>query len=228
MNRDRGQPRKHPRTHEGWQSARPKGRLRAGPDRRSGARAGDCAGRGALRHQGAHPLRRTRCPAQCRARRQAEAAQHKDWDPNAQAAGQAGTPPPKPATSAGGVAAAPPAAAPVAARRPRRPRSRRRLPLRRQLPAATASAPKAVDGPPMYLLRAGRRLHAGLNDAEAAACSPRHAGLQRQGLRARASGDRTVFRVRMGPFDERAAADALQAQVQAATGMEAAVVRTQR
>ena len=43
----------------------------------------------------------------------------------------------------------------------------------------------------------------------------------------RNAGDRTVFRVRIGPFDERAGADALQAQVQAA-GLEAAVVRTQR
>ena len=43
----------------------------------------------------------------------------------------------------------------------------------------------------------------------------------------RVSGERSVFRVRIGPFDASEEAEALKAQVSAA-GMEAAVVRAQR
>ena len=150
-----------------------------------------------------------------------EAVQHKDWNPNAKLPG-AGTPPPKPATSASGVVAAPPAAAPAAsaaapvAVKPPAAASA-------AAPAAQASATKA-DATHVYFVQAGAFTQA--NDAE-----QQRARLAMQGFNAkvyeRASGDRSVFRVRIGPFDERAAADALQAQVQAA-GLEAAVVRTQR
>jgi cell division protein FtsN len=90
-------------------------------------------------------------------------------------------------------------------------------------PAASAAAPAASAY--VYFVQAGAFTSA--NDAE-----QQRARLAMQGFNAkvyeRASADgKTVFRVRIGPFDEKAGADALLAQVQGA-GLEAAVVRAQR
>jgi len=153
-----------------------------------------------------------------------EAAQHKDWNPNAKLPG-AGTPPPKPATSASGVVAAPPSApAPTAAASAVAPATAKPQPVASSPAPAAASAAKAADAGYVFFVQAGAFTQA--NDAE-----QQRARLAMQGFNAkvyeRASGDRSVFRVRIGPFDERSAADALLAQVQAA-GLEAAVVRTQR
>jgi cell division protein FtsN len=151
-----------------------------------------------------------------------EALQHKDWNPNANLPG-AGKPPTKPAAVASGVVAPPPATAGASAAIP--------VPAAVK-PAASAPAPAAVaasaakpaDAGFVFFVQAGAFTTAA--DAE-----QQRARLAMQGFNAkvyeRASGDRTVFRVRIGPFDERTAADALQAQVQGA-GLEAAVVRTQR
>ncbi|MBN8506317.1 MAG: SPOR domain-containing protein, partial [Burkholderiales bacterium] len=89
-------------------------------------------------------------------------------------------------------------------------------------PASAAAS--AAAGTHVFFVQAGAFTQA--SDAE-----QQRAKLAMQGLNAkvyeRASGDRSVYRVRIGPFDDRAAADALLDQVKAA-GMEAVMVRTQR
>lgn len=150
-----------------------------------------------------------------------EATQHKDWNPNANLPG-AGKPPTKPAAVASGVVAPPPVSAGAsapAATPAAKPAASAPAPA-----AVAASAAKPADGGFVFFVQAGAFTTA--VDAE-----QQRARLAMQGFNAkvyeRASGERTVFRVRIGPFDERTAADALQAQVQGA-GLEAAVVRTQR
>lgn len=153
-----------------------------------------------------------------------EAAANKDWNPNANLPGAGKALPPRP-PAASGVVAAPPAAssAPVAAA-PATAVAAAPQQRASAAPTAAASAPPAGDAGYVFFVQAGAFTAA--TDAE-----QQRARLAMQGFNAkvyeRASGDRTVFRVRIGPFDERAGADALQAQVQAA-GLEAAVVRTQR
>ncbi len=156
-----------------------------------------------------------------------EAAANKDWNPNANLPGSGKLPPARPAAS--GVVAAPAAAAASAATdaataAPAAPRPLASTPAAPVTPPAVASAPRATDGAYVFFVQAGAFTTAA--DAE-----QQRARLAMQGFNAkvyeRASGDRTVFRVRIGPFDERGGADELLTQVQAA-GLEAAVVRTQR
>ncbi|MFN7694637.1 MAG: SPOR domain-containing protein [Burkholderiales bacterium] len=165
---------------------------------------------------------------------EAEAKAHKDWNPNANLPG-AGKNPPRPAASASGVVAPPPLAA-----QPSLPAS---APAAAVTPAATAapaaaaakagaSAPTGKEateagkeaGAFVFFVQAGAFTQA--SDAE-----QQRARLAMQGFNAkvyeRASSDRTVFRVRIGPFDQVTEAEALVTQVQGA-GMEAAVVRTRR
>lgn len=154
-----------------------------------------------------------------------EAAANKDWNPNANLPGAGKALPPRPPAASGVIAAAPAASgavtAPVA---PAPAVAAAPAPRASAATAAAASAPTAGDAGYVFFVQAGAFTAA--SDAE-----QQRARLAMQGFNAkvyeRAAGDRTVFRVRIGPFDERAGADALQAQVQAA-GLEAAVVRTQR
>lgn len=152
-----------------------------------------------------------------------EAQQHKDWNPNANLPGT-GKPPTRPAAVASGVVAPPPPAATGASSAAAVPQPAAATKPAASAPAVAASAAKPVDGGYVFFVQAGAFTTAG--DAE-----QQRARLAMQGFNAkvyeRASGERSVFRVRIGPFDERSAADALQAQVQGA-GLEAAVVRTQR
>jgi cell division protein FtsN len=154
-----------------------------------------------------------------------EAQAHKNWNPNANLPGA--TRPRAPAAS--GVVAAAPVAAPAVASAPTvaaaPPTAAPPAPAPK--PAATGASKPAeasVTGSHVFFVQAGAFTQA--NDAE-----QQRAKLAMQGFNAkvyeRASGDKTVFRVRIGPFDTREPADALIAQVQAA-GMEAAVVRAQR
>jgi cell division protein FtsN len=92
--------------------------------------------------------------------------------------------------------------------------------------ASAPAAPAApTQGANVYFVQAGA--FTSPTDAE-----QQRARLAMQGFNAkvyeRASGEgKTVFRVRIGPFDEKAGADALLAQVQGA-GLEAAVVAAKR
>jgi cell division protein FtsN len=168
---------------------------------------------------------------------EAEARAHKDWNPNAKLPG--GTVPRAP-TASGVVGSI--------ARHRAEHRGRTVQPFR----ASPANAPSCPEP-----RRAGQHGSAGKPPAaplaaSAAASSPRsgyvffvqagaftqavdaeqqRAKLAMQGFNAkvyeRVSGERSVFRVRIGPFDASEEAEALKAQVSAA-GMEAAVVRAQR
>lgn len=162
-------------------------------------------------------------PQRTAAEDEADAQAHKNWNPNAKLPG--GTVPSR-APAASGVVAAPPSAAqsPTATSATATPTAASAVPP----PAAAAkpaSAPaSAAAGTHVFFVQAGAFTQA--SDAE-----QQRAKLAMQGLNAkvyeRASGDRSVYRVRIGPFDDREAADALLAQVKAA-GMEAVMVRTQR
>jgi cell division protein FtsN len=173
---------------------------------------------------------------------EAEARQHKNWNPNANlpGAGKGGAR----ATAASGVVATNPAQPQLPSSQVAQPHQTppAQTPATVQAPvtaaqmpsqiasqdpskaAAAASAPTKPDGAYVYFVQAGAFTQA--NDAE-----QQRARLAMQGFNAkvyeRASNDRTVFRVRIGPFDDRAAADSLLTQVQTA-GLEAAVVRAQR
>lgn len=149
---------------------------------------------------------------------QAEAERNKSWDPNAPLSAHRDAPPAvvapaSPPAAAASDAAAPPApgrdpaailsGAPVAATAP-----------------STAPAPVAFS----YLVQVGAYTRA--QDAEA-----QRAALAMQGFTARVQereqAGRTVYRVRLGPFDSKAEADALQLRLQGA-GVEGQLVRVQQ
>jgi cell division protein FtsN len=158
----------------------------------------------------------------------AEAQKLKDWDPNA---GLVGKPVPRPSMSAASEVDA--AALPASA-------ASRALPARPELtpprsardPGAILSGqaspppPVAVPGtdPFVYFVQAGAFSNAG--DAE-----QQRAKLALQGLVAkiteREQGGRTVYRVRLGPFDHREEAETAQERLKAA-GSESSLVRLER
>ena len=149
----------------------------------------------------------------------AEAERNKNWDPNAPLAPK--LPRPVLAASAPGsapaVAAVPPAtpAASSAARPARDPAA--------ILSGGTVSTAPGAD-PFTYFVQVGAFMRA--DDAEA-----QRAKLAIQGFTARVhereQAGRTVYRVRLGPFDNKAEADALQGKLQAAA-LEGQLVRVQK
>ncbi|UUX95866.1 SPOR domain-containing protein [Aquabacterium sp. J223] len=168
-------------------------------------------------------------PQRTSAQDAAEAERNKNWDPNAPLAGKPVRPalPAKPPADAGGprpaeqpVAVAPSTVpgTPPAASAPRGARD----------PAALLSgqAPSAKPGsdPFSYFVQVGA--YARADDAE-----QQRAKLAMLGLGARVTereqAGRTVYRVRLGPFDGREDAEAAQSRAQAA-GVEAALVRVER
>ena len=180
-------------------------RLRARPDRGPPGRPGAGARGGAVRHQGAGALHQQ--GAQRTAEQDAaEAERNKNWDPNAPLAGK--TPAPARAAAASAASAAWP-------RQPRRPRARRQ-------PAAPASAVRARPGRHPGGQRPGagprpRQVHqAGAPTRSSTSCRPvpiartedaehQRAKLALLGMAARVTereqSGRTVYRVRMGPFE---------------------------
>ena len=149
----------------------------------------------------------------------AEAAANKNWDPNAGLNGG------KPRVVASGVVAAAPEASGAA--------SAAADPGAASAPAASAAPglaakpgdarPAAVD-PYVYFVQAGA-----FTQPEEAEQQRARLGLQGFNAKVyeREANGRLVYRVRIGPFDLKADADTLHAQVQDA-GLEAAVVRAQR
>jgi len=152
----------------------------------------------------------------------AEAAANKNWDPNAGLNGG------KPRVVASGVVAAAPeasgaasaaadpgaAAAPVASSGPGV----------AAVPAKPGDARPAAVDPYVYFVQAGA-----FTQPEEAEQQRARLGLQGFNAKVyeREASGRVVYRVRIGPFDLKADADTLHAQVQDA-GLEAAVVRAQR
>lgn len=170
-----------------------------------------------------------------------EAERNKGWDPNASLSGRSATAPPAapvpPATSDGAIVVPPadgqPLPKPGASRpTPEAPaadplgdlvQSRAGPPSGTQS-AAVTPAPGAGADPFLYFVQAGAFRSA--EDAEA-----QRAKLAMLGIEAlvteREQAGRTVFRVRVGPFNQKALADLTREQLEI-NGNEAALVRVQR
>jgi cell division protein FtsN len=159
----------------------------------------------------------------------AEAVRNKNWDPNAPLAGKAPARPAAAASAAPAVAA-PTAAAPTKPATPAPvvapPPSSQRDPaaiLAGQLPDAPRSTKPGVD-PFTYFVQVGA--YARQEDAE-----QQRARVALMGLTAKVSereqSGRTVYRVRIGPFDRKELADATQEKL-SGNGVEAALVRVER
>ena len=171
-----------------------------------------------------------------------ETQRNKNWDPNAPLAGKAG------AKAASGVVSLPPAAAviaapvvaptaapvttPVTAPAPApvpvaiapSPAPKAEKPTPRSTAASAALAATSAADPYLYFVQAGAYTRA--DDAE-----QQRAKLALQGFAAkvleREQSGRTVFRVRLGPLDNRDEAENVQRKIEAA-GIEANLVRVQR
>jgi cell division protein FtsN len=159
-----------------------------------------------------------------------EAERNKGWDPNAPLAGKAGaraasgvvSPAPAP------VATAPVAPAPVAApATPAASAAKAEARTEPKLAAAAASKPEAKPAEPkagQFFVQAGA--YTKPEDAEQQRAKLAMLGLQAKVMEREQSG-RTVYRVRLGPFDGREEAEGLQKKIEAA-GMEANLVAVQR
>jgi cell division protein FtsN len=138
----------------------------------------------------------------------AETERNKNWDPNAPLAPKVARPPP--------VASAPTASASAASPAP----GRDPAAILSGAPLSTPSGAEAFT----YLVQVGAYTRA--EDAEA-----QRAKLAMQGFSAKVSereqAGRLVYRVRLGPFDSKAEADALQSRLQGA-GLEGQLVRVQK
>ena len=143
----------------------------------------------------------------------AETERNKNWDPNALLANKPSSKPAAPVAPAATSQAAPPAAVPKApvASAP--------------LDAATAgkSTKPGVDAF-TYFVQVGA--YARPEDAEQQRARVGLMGLSAKTTEREQSG-RTVYRVRLGPFDRKEAADAAQERL-AGNGVEAALVRVER
>jgi cell division protein FtsN len=136
----------------------------------------------------------------------AETQRNKNWDPNA---GLATKPPARPAAPPGVAATpAPPATASVAAP-----------------PASVARAASRPGAPTLiYFAQAGAYTRA--DDAEAQRAKLALMGLDAK-VTEREQAGRTVYRVRVGPFETRALADAALERLQTA-GVDSTLVRVER
>jgi cell division protein FtsN len=152
----------------------------------------------------------------------AEAERNKNWDPNAALGGKA------PARQSGtGAAPAEPAGAtrPVTTVAPPAPASAAR-PGALPAPAASSAAKATKPGadPMIYFAQAGAYTRA--DDAEAQRAKLALLGLNAK-ISEREQSGRTIYRVRIGPFDTRPQADAALGTLQAA-GVESSLVRVER
>jgi cell division protein FtsN len=161
----------------------------------------------------------------------AEAERNKNWDPNAPLAGKPVRPaasaivpaPQPPAPPAVAVAPAKPAAPSASA--PKSTRDPAAI-LAGQLPAPTAAAPSTKPGadPFTYFVQVGA--YARQDDAEQQRARVALMGMTAKVTEREQSG-RTMYRVRVGPFDRKEQADAVQEKL-AGNGVEAALVRVER
>jgi cell division protein FtsN len=145
----------------------------------------------------------------------AEAERNKNWDPNAALGNKA---PAKPAAAGGAPAPVlPPAPAPTAAAPPTPP-----APAASVTPAPKPAKPGA--GGLIFFAQAGAFTRP--DDAEAQRAKLALLGLDAR-ITEREQAGRTVYRVRIGPFEARAQADAALEKLQAA-GVDSTLVRVER
>lgn len=146
----------------------------------------------------------------------AEAERNKNWDPNAPLAPKGPRPPPVAASAPSTAAEPAQATAPSAVTRPGRDPAA-------ILSGGAVSTPAAAEAF-TYLVQVGAYTRA--EDAEA-----QRARLAMQGFSAkvleREQAGRLVYRVRLGPYDTKAEADALQSKLQGA-GIQGQLVRVQK
>ena len=171
----------------------------------------------------------------------AEAERNRSWDPNSALAGR--NPAPAPATTAalpagGGAASTPAVVDPSSAPRGVRPASGAMASVARPASGSAASgvglaaaarasqaAPAFAGGDPFfYFVQAGA--YASSTDAEQQRAKLAMLGVQSK-LTEREQGGRTVFRVRVGPFDKKDDADAAKEKLSDA-GVDSALVRVQK
>lgn len=157
----------------------------------------------------------------------AQAERNKNWDPNAPLGGKAT----RPATSSSGVVTAPPAVAapgspPVAG--PSAPASIRDpaaiLADRPTTPATTSPVGGSATEAFIYFVQAGA--YGRSQDAEQQRARLAMLGMD-AAITEREQSGRTVYRVRVGPFEQRDQADAAKTTLDGA-GIESAMVRVQR
>jgi len=159
----------------------------------------------------------------------AEAERNKNWDPNAPLANKPGVKPaappavpatPQPTTPA--AANAPRVPSPgVAAVTPPKPAAIANTP-----PASAAAAKSTKPGADAFTYFVQVGAYARPEDAEQQRARVGLMGLSAKVTEREQSG-RTVYRVRLGPFDRKEAADAAQERL-AGNGVEAALVRVER
>jgi cell division protein FtsN len=153
----------------------------------------------------------------------AESRKNKDWDPNAPLYGKnpARPLPPAPAVAASGAPSAPVASVPE---RPAAAASSANRPAADPLGEfAAARAGSGID-PFLYFVQTGAFRSS--EDAEAQRAKLSLMGVEAKVTEREQSG-RTVFRVRVGPFDKKDDADRSKERLEAG-GMETALVRVQR
>ncbi len=162
----------------------------------------------------------------------AEAQKNKNWDPNAPLYGKN---PARPASAASEPAAAPAAVAASASAKGARPADNPPAAAAPPKPAAAAtgadplgdlakSKSGATADPFTYLVQAGAFRTP--EDAEAQRAKLSLMGVEAKVTEREQSG-RTVYRVRVGPFDNKEAADRMKERIDAG-GMESTLVRVQR
>ena len=153
----------------------------------------------------------------------AEAERNKNWDPNAPLAGKPGVRGVVPGASA------PPAAtrAPVVPTPPPSPSpTPTAKPAAAPVPASAAAARSTKPGTDAFVYFVQVGAYARPDDAEQQRARVGLMGLAAKVTEREQSG-RTVFRVRLGPFERKADADAAQERL-AGNGVEAALVRVER
>ncbi len=155
----------------------------------------------------------------------AQAEKNRNWDPNGPLSGKSAVRPSAAASTAPVVVVMPP---PVASPAPAKPASATDTAAARKdgkdAPAASAKAAASAPDPITYFVQAGA--YARSEDAE-----QQRANLALMDLSAkiteREQSGRTMYRVRVGPFDRKEEADAAKAKLDGA-GIDAALVRVQR
>jgi cell division protein FtsN len=166
----------------------------------------------------------------------AEAERNKNWDPNAGLASRPAAPIKPPTAAASGVLPPGVAVVPPAATAPASPAPKRdpaailtgQSPTpSTTAPATTAAAPKSTKpgaDPFTYFVQVGA--YAKSEDAEQQRAKVGLMGMTAKVSEREQSG-RTVYRVRLGPYDRKDDADAIQQRL-AGNGVEAALVRVER
>jgi cell division protein FtsN len=153
----------------------------------------------------------------------AQAEKNRQWDPNAALAGKAAT---HPSAAAASVAPTPATVAAPAASgsRPGKPVDGAAANKAGKVPAAGADKTAAASDPFTYFAQVGA--YSRSEDAEQQRASVALIGLAAK-VTEREQAGRTVYRVRVGPFESKDEAEAVRIRL-AAAGVDSALVRVQR